>query len=381
MTPERHLALAFTRRQLFSRTSTGIGVAALASLRRAEAVRAPTGLPGLPHFAPKAKRIIYPASVRRAVAHRPVRLQAASSTSCTATELPDSVRMGQRITGMTSGQNSFPSVAPMFKFAQHGKSRRRGSASCCRTPPRSSTTSPSSRSMHTEAINHDPAITFIQTGQPAAGTAQPRGLAQLRPGQREPEPAGVRRDDLAGRAANADQPLFSRLWGSGFLPIAIIRACGSAPAAIRSCTSPTRRASSQSTRRDMLDGVGELNQLRLEAYRRSGDQHAHRAVRDGVSHADLRAGADGSLEASREHVLEHVRAGRAASRGSFAAQLPAGAADGRARRAVRAALSSRLGPAQQSAAQISRAVPGHRPAVGGAGEGSEAARPAWTTRW
>ena len=73
--------------------------------------------------------------------------------------------------------------------------------------------------MHTEAINHDPAITFFQTRQPAAGPAQHRRVGQLRTRQREPEPARLRRPDLAAAAPSmTDQPLFSRLWGSGFLP-------------------------------------------------------------------------------------------------------------------------------------------------------------------
>ena len=72
--------------------------------------------------------------------------------------------------------------------------------------------------MHTEAINHDPAITFFQTGAQLAGPAEHRRVAHLRPGQREPRPAGVRRADLAGHRQPDDQPLYDRLWGSGFLP-------------------------------------------------------------------------------------------------------------------------------------------------------------------
>src|SRR5207248_7096355 len=107
-------ALALTRRQLFSKGSAGIGVAALASLLRAE----PNGLP---HFAPKAKRVIYlhqagGPSQMDLFDHKPA-LQKLKGT-----ELPDSIRKGQRITGMTSIQKSLPVAPPLFDFTQHGQS-------------------------------------------------------------------------------------------------------------------------------------------------------------------------------------------------------------------------------------------------------------------
>src|SRR4026207_706770 len=127
---KRELELALTRRQLFGRASTGIGVAALASLLNpatfadaaSEEKNTQTGgLTGLPHFAPKAKRVIFlhqsgAPSQMDLFDYKP-KLQRFH-----ATELPDSVRMGQRITGMTSGQSSFPVVNSLFKFAQHGQS-------------------------------------------------------------------------------------------------------------------------------------------------------------------------------------------------------------------------------------------------------------------
>ena len=89
-------------------------------------------------------------------------------TSKNGEELPASVRMGQRLTGMTANQESFPMAGSQFGFARHGRAAP-GSASCCRTRRRSSTSCASSRSMHTEAINHDPAMTFFQTGSQHAG--------------------------------------------------------------------------------------------------------------------------------------------------------------------------------------------------------------------
>ena len=105
------LALALTRRQLFGRTATGIGVAALASLLEPKLFAA-AGLPGLPHFAPKAKRVIF---LHQSGAPSQMDLfdYKPGLAKLRATELPASVRMGQRITGMTSGQSSLP-VASNF---------------------------------------------------------------------------------------------------------------------------------------------------------------------------------------------------------------------------------------------------------------------------
>src|SRR5437660_4655764 len=118
--------LAMTRRHFFGLSSTGIGGAALASLLNpglfaaGETDPKTGGLAGLPHFAPKAKRVIFlhqsggPAQMDL-FDYKP------KLSELQATELPDSVRMGQRITGMTSGQSSLPVASSIFKFAQHGK--------------------------------------------------------------------------------------------------------------------------------------------------------------------------------------------------------------------------------------------------------------------
>src|SRR5438270_1187661 len=121
--------LSFTRRHLFSRSSTGIGVAALASLFTQESPGAESaerdtktgGLIGLPHFPPKAKRVIY---LHQSGAPSQLDLfdYKPSLTKLQGTELPASVRMGQRITGMTSGQSALPVAKSIFRFSQHGKS-------------------------------------------------------------------------------------------------------------------------------------------------------------------------------------------------------------------------------------------------------------------
>src|SRR5207248_3581419 len=114
-----------TRRHFFSRGATGIGIAALGSLLAQEGLAADAsatgGLPGLPHFAPKAKRIVFlhqsgGPSQMDLLDYKP------SLEKYAGIELPGSVRMGQRITGMTSGQSSFPVARSIFKFQRHGQS-------------------------------------------------------------------------------------------------------------------------------------------------------------------------------------------------------------------------------------------------------------------
>ena len=118
---------------------------------------------------------------------------------------------------MTSGQTSFPVAPSIFKFAQHGKSRRLGQRAAAAHGEDRRRPLPSSRSLNTEAINHDPAITFIQTGiadpgRPSIGAWLTYGLGS----ENENLPAFVVM--ISPEAGNGDQPLYDRLWGSGFLP-------------------------------------------------------------------------------------------------------------------------------------------------------------------
>ena len=130
MNPLRERELWINRRHFFGRTAAGIGAAALGSLLNPSLFSAfggqaetPEALLGNPHFAPKAKRVIYlfmaggPAQMDL-LDYKP------TLEKLHQTELPASVRMGQRITGMTSGQSAFPVVKSMFKFSQHGKCGR-----------------------------------------------------------------------------------------------------------------------------------------------------------------------------------------------------------------------------------------------------------------
>src|SRR5208282_2245289 len=138
---------------------------ALASLLKAE--RQQQGLPGLPHFAPRAKRIIYlfqsggPSQIEL-FDHKP-RLMDFQGT-----ELPESIRNGQRLTGMSASQSTFPVVPSRFEFAQYGESGAWVSELLPYTAKIADHLT-FIRSMNTEAINHDPAVTFLQTGSQIAG--------------------------------------------------------------------------------------------------------------------------------------------------------------------------------------------------------------------
>jgi hypothetical protein len=205
-----------TRRVFFGRSATGLGLAALSDLLtqnlKADAVDI-GGLAGLPHFAPKAKRVIYlfqsgGPSQMELFDNKP-RLKDFAGQ-----DLPESIRNGQRLTGMSASQMSFPVVPSKFSFAQHGTS----GAWISELLPHTAKIADKLtfiKSMHTEQINHDPAVTFFQTGfqiagRPSIGSWISYGL-------------GSENRDLPSfivmiSSGSAGQPLYDRLWGSGFLP-------------------------------------------------------------------------------------------------------------------------------------------------------------------
>ncbi len=263
-------SIAMTRRRLFGLSSTGIGTAALASVLGVDARAASTdrnqktgGMNGLPHFPAKAKRVIFlhqsgAPSQLDLFDYKPQLKKFHNS------ELPDSIRNGQRITGMTSGQTSFPVASTIFKFAQHGKSGTWISELLPHTAKIADEIT-IIKSMHTEAINHDPAITFIQTGsqqpgRPSIGAWVSYGLGS----ENQNLPGFVVLVSQSNTPAN-DQPLFSRLWSSGFLPSNFqgvkFRSSGDP---VLFLSDPPGMA--KSTRRSMLDSVQKLNQMRLDAY-------------------------------------------------------------------------------------------------------------------
>ncbi len=218
MHPFHESRLLQTRRQFFGRTASGIGIAALASLLDESVGRAdsrPGTLRTLHHTA-QAKRVIY-LFMSGGPSHIDLFDYKPQLRQLHGTELPASVRMGQRITGMTAGQTSFPCVAPMFRFARHGQC----GLWLSELLPHTGTIVDDIcvvKSLHTEAINHDPAITFIQTGsqqpgRPSMGAWLSYGLGT----ENRNLPAFVVMVSQ-GSGNRTDQPLFSRLWGAGFLP-------------------------------------------------------------------------------------------------------------------------------------------------------------------
>jgi hypothetical protein len=287
MDPRDEYRLLATRRYFFGRSAAGLGAAALGSLLNPHlfagepnapaasgpaanssagaagaAGPAPESLGSLPklHHAAKAKRIIW-----LFMADAPSQMDLFDYKPKMAEfydkDLPESVRQGQRLTTMTSGQSRFPIAPSLFKFAQHGQ---HGAWLSELLPHTASIVDDIAivRSLFTEAINHDPAITYIQTGSQIPG--RPSLGAWLSYGIGSPNrdlPAYV---VLTSRLANGSQSqaLFSRLWGSGFVPTQ------HAGVSLRSSGDPVLYLSnppgvSGNARRSMLDGLAELNQTKF----------------------------------------------------------------------------------------------------------------------
>lgn len=246
------------RRNFLLSTGHGMGAAALSSLWNPQIIGtagAASGLPGFPNFAPKAKRAIYlffpggPSHIDT-FDYKPALREIHGK------ELPDSVRQGQRITGMTSGQKSFPCVAPMFEFERFGKHGTWVNKDLL--PHTASIVDDITiiRSVNTEAINHDPAITFINTGvqapgKPSMGAWLSYGLGS----ENENMPSYV---VMISRGRGQLQALYDRLWGSGFLPSkhqgVKLRSAGEPVLYLNNPPGIDREM-----RREMLTGLQELN--------------------------------------------------------------------------------------------------------------------------
>jgi hypothetical protein len=245
-----------TRRQVLQQAA--LGTAALASLLEGDgwASTAPRT-----HFAPRAKRVIY-LFQSGGPSHLELLDYKPKLAKLHGSELPASVRQGQRLTGMTSGQKSFPVIAPKFRFARQGPAgvwlsellphTGRVIGDLCLI-----------RSIHTEAINHDPAITFLQTGsqqpgRPSFGSWLSYGLGS----EAKNLPAFVVMISH-GSGKDANQGLLDRLWGSGFLP------SSHQGVKLRSGRDPVLYLSDplgidRGLRRKMLDGLADLNRLHHE---------------------------------------------------------------------------------------------------------------------
>src|SRR5579863_3053193 len=277
MNPLREAELMMTRRQLFGKASLGVGTAALGRLLAMGGIGSMLelaaamnedghhGLAGFPNFAPKAKRVIY-----LFMSGGPSQLDLwdykPKLNDLFNTDLPDSVRRGQRITTMTSGQTRFPIAPSRYKFQKydnHGDGiwvsellpyTAQIVGELCVV-----------RSVWTQSINHDPATTFIQTGsqlpgRPSMGAWLSYGLGSMN----EDLPTYVVLHSKVS-SGKPNQPVYPRLWGTGFLPSEY------QGVSLRSSGDPVLflqdpAGMSRSTRRSMLDDVAALNHAELDAF-------------------------------------------------------------------------------------------------------------------
>ena len=259
--------LNINRRRFLSRLSLGIGSAALGSLLIPDLFggngEEEMAVTGLPHFAPRAKRIIYlfqngAPSQLDLFDYKP------KLNEMFGEDLPASVRMGQRLTGMTSEQKKFPLAGSYFKFSQYGQHR----AWISELLPHTASIVDDLciiKSLHTEAINHDPALTFFQTGaqvgnRPSMGSWLSYGLGSANKNL----PAFC---VLLSKGKGNGQGVYSKLWSNGFLDSyhqGVQFSSGENPVLYLNNPDGIDRED----RRKWLDNVAALNE---EAYKEFGD--------------------------------------------------------------------------------------------------------------
>jgi len=263
------------RRRFLMKTSLGLGALAMGSLLGAEKIfgSSPKASPesaadfeqeilkALPHIAPKAKRVIYlfmsgGPSQFETFDYKPKLVDLAGQN------LPDSVRKGQRLTGMSANQSALPMVPSIYKFNQFGKS---GTWVSELMPHTAKVVDDLCiiKSIHSEAINHDPAITFFQTGnqlpgRPSIGSWVSYGLGS----DNQNLPTFI---VLVSKNGSKDQPLYARLWGNGFLP------SKHQGVQFRSGKDPVLFLNNPegydgTDRKEMLNYLSKLNRLQNEAY-------------------------------------------------------------------------------------------------------------------
>ncbi|REJ94247.1 MAG: DUF1501 domain-containing protein [Planctomycetota bacterium] len=246
-----HLA----RRSFLQRSSAGIGSVALASLLNSELSGSQT------HFAPRARRIVY-LFMHGGPSQMDLFDEKPTLADRAGMELPDSVRMNQRLTGMTADQESFPVTPSLFEFSRHGES----GATISEVLPHLSAVADDLcfiKSMHTEAINHDPAVTYLQTGHQQPGRPSMGAWVSYGLGSKNSNLPAFVVLISSGSAARPDDPLHARLWGSAFLP------SNHQGVPFRSSGDPVLYLTdppgiTAETRRRMLDGLGRLNQKQFE---------------------------------------------------------------------------------------------------------------------
>ena len=266
MNPIEQYNAALTRRQFFRKSGTGLGAAALASLlEQAGASGDASALAaGLPQIAPKAKRVIYISLIGA-----PSQLDTFDYKPGLQKRFKENLKdwlekSGQRLTGMTSGQSAFPLAPSIFKFNQHGKCGAWVSELLPWTGKMADDIC-IIKSMHTDAINHEPANQLIctgsmQSGKPSMGSWMSYGLGSMN----NDLPSFVVLHATHSSPYSDVQAISSRLWGAGYLP------GKHAGVALRSLGDPVlflkdTPGVSRDVRRRMLDGINDLNRKSYEA--------------------------------------------------------------------------------------------------------------------
>ena len=329
------------------------------------------GLPNLPHFAPKAKRAVYMHMLggppqQDLFDYKP------GLKDWYDKDLPDSVRQGQRLTTMSSGQARFPIAPSIYKFSQHGQSGAWVSELLPHTAKMVDDIA-IVKSLYTEQINHEPAITYIQTGsmiggRPCIGSWLAYGLGNM-----SEDLPDVRRHERGSLATlrTPIQAMSARMWSAGFLPAkysGVSLRAGAEP--VLFINNPD--GVSPAVRRRMLDAVSELNQLQHQAI---GDPETLTRIAQYEMAYRMQASVPELTDLSAEPASVYDLYGEDARRaGKLRAVLPDDAASARARDAVRADLAERLGRAFQRHRPSAESVPGRRPGVLRLRAGPEAAR-------
>jgi hypothetical protein len=266
MNPLTDFECQASRRTFLTATAGAIGSTALSTLlpRTASATRTSApgsagGLPVLPHFAPKAKRVLC-LFQSEGFSHVDLFDHKPTLDEYNGKEIPPSVKGNQRLTGMTSGQSAYPVVAPMWpgrRVGQHGTwmsdllpHMQTIADDICMV-----------KSMYTEAINHDPAITFISTGNQQPGYASMGAWISYGLGSENENLPTFIAMISQGTGKNPGQPIFSRLWGSGFLPSSH-QGVGLRPGASPVLYLGDPPGCCRVQRRALLDDLAQLNHLR-----------------------------------------------------------------------------------------------------------------------
>ncbi len=310
--PLREYDLMMTRRQLFGRTALGLGTAAMANLLGPElaAEGAPTG----PHHEPKAKRVIY-LFMSGGPSHHDLWDYKPKMQEMFGKQLPKEIRDGQRLTGMTARQKTHPVAPSKYKFTKYENNDR--GVWISELLPHTASVAKELCVVHstfTEAINHDPAITYIQTGsqvpgRPSLGAWLSYGLGTMN----ENLPSYV---VMHARSRFPEQSLFSRLWGTGFMPSdhqgILLRSQGDPVLYLSNPKGVNRK-----DRRVQLDALAALNQQQHEKF---GDPEILERIRQHEMAYRMQASIPELMDLSKEGADTFKLYGEEARKpGSFAA--------------------------------------------------------------